>query len=367
MALVMDPSEVDKGGCISLVLEVVSLDPGHERHLLVDRAHNKLVQYAGLVEGGHKLITVIDAVLVRQFPVVCLECGEKTKVLHHGIPTWSDYFKMIDACSGLGGISHGALAVGIFTTVATDVNARMSELHKVHVCSDHVTGDIGDPQVVAEVWSRSSSAALMCAGFSCQPFSQLGDRRGGLDPRAQTLPKLLRAAHLLQIKVLVLECVVPARSDPFVKQQLDCFASLMGFTTETVNLDLQTVWPCRRHRTWWLLFDSSLGKMGLSEWPVLDSLPTVQCLIPYICKWDPRDEMALSLDSSDRQAFGVDDGTYPHYLLDAEGVAPTALHAWGSQLRGCPCGCRDYGLSPTRLREKGLFGLLVSSCFRSHR
>ena len=62
-----------------------------------------------------------------------------------------------------------------------------------------------------------------------------------------------------------------------------------------------------------------------------------------------------------REAFGVDDRTYPHYLLDAEGVAPTALHAWGSQLRGCPCGCRDHGLSPTRLRGKGLFGLLVSS------
>ena len=41
------------------------------------------------------------------------------------------------------------------------------------------------------------------------------------------------------------------------------------------------------------------------------------------------------------------------------GVAPTALHAWGSQLRPCPCGCRGFALSEKRLQEKGLFGLLV--------
>ena len=77
---------------------------------------------------------------------------------------------------------------------------------------------------------------------------------------------------------------------------------------------------------------------------------------------DPRDEMALCLDQRECQAFGVNDGTYPKHMLTANGVAPTALHAWVSQLRACPCGCRDFGLSAQRLHEKGLFGLLVSSC-----
>ena len=102
---------------------------------------------------------------------------------------------------------------------------------------------------------------MMRAGYSCQPFSQLGDQRGGCDPCAQTLPHVLRAAFFLQIRVLVLECVVPARSDSFVQQQIDQFAQLMQYRVEVANLDLQTVWPCRRHRTWWVIYDPSLGKL----------------------------------------------------------------------------------------------------------
>ena len=34
-------------------------------------------------------------------------------------------------CSGFGGFSHGACAAGFYTSVAVDVNAKMSGLHKV--------------------------------------------------------------------------------------------------------------------------------------------------------------------------------------------------------------------------------------------
>ena len=71
--------------------------------------------------------------------------------------------------------------------------------------------------------------------------------------------------------------------------------------------------------------------------------------------------MALSLDDAERIAFGAEDGRYPGFMLSSEGIAPTALHAWGSQLRPCPCGCRGFALSEKRLQEKGLFGLLVQS------
>ena len=154
---------------------------------------------------------------------------------------------------------------------------------------------------------------------------------------------------------------MPARADPFVKRHIDAFAALMNFQIEVTNLDLASVWPCRRHRTWWIVYDRCLSPVGLCEWPTLSCLAKVQCLIPYICRWDPRDELALCLDARECLAFGVDDGTYPKHMLSAEGVAPTALHAWGSQLRACPCGCRDFGLSAQRLQEKGLFGLLVAS------
>jgi hypothetical protein len=160
----------------------------------------------------------------------------------------------------------------------------------------------------------------------------------------------------------MLEWETPAGSDKFVAQCIDKFTSLTGFKKEQIDLHLHEIWPCRRSRTWWLLTHPSLGGVNLKPWMPIDNLPAVKCLIPYISRWDPRDEMALSLDDAERMAFGADDGRYPGFLLSSEGVAPTALHAWGSQLRPCPCGCRGFALSEKRLQEKGLFGLLVQSC-----
>lgn len=57
--------------------------------------------------------------------------------------------------------------------VATDVNPRMIELHAVHSSAEHVVGDIGDLSVVADLWKKCDRAAILAAGFSCHPFSNL--------------------------------------------------------------------------------------------------------------------------------------------------------------------------------------------------
>ena len=78
--------------------------------------------------------------------------------------------------------------------------------------------------------------------------------------------------------------------------------------------------------------------------------------------WDVNDEIALSLRPVEVAAFGTEDETFHRFLLNFEGHAPCALHSWGSQLVACECGCRLFGLSDHRLKEKGLFGCLVRSC-----
>ena len=54
----------------------------------------------------------------------------------------------------------------------------MTKLHQVHSNAEVVTGEVGHPQVISELWKKSEHAAMMSAGYSCQPFSQLGDQRG---------------------------------------------------------------------------------------------------------------------------------------------------------------------------------------------
>lgn len=84
-------------------------------------------------------------------------------------------------------------------------------------------------------------------------------------------------------------------------------------------------------------------------------------------RWDPRDELALLLDDVECDAFGVSHDSHSKYMLNSDGIAPTALHARGSQLPACACGCRAFPLSAKRLQEKGLYGLLVHSYVTSFR
>ena len=357
----MDISMVDEGQHITVVVQILVFDPSHESHMVCLQHSGVTCRFTGLIEGGFSNYTICDAVMGKQFPMPVISCDASTRILNHAAPSWVNMRKMIDGCSGLGGIAHGAQALGISTTVSIDLNSRMTELHQRHSDSAVIVGDLGDLEVIKQVGAQADGAKILCSGFNCQPFSSLGDGLGGKDPRAQSLPKTLKAAYYLQARVVLLECVTPAKDDGFVSQAIDHFLKVTGFRREIVDLHLHDVWPCRRSRTWWMLYDPFLGDLGVHSWPRLLDVPAVKCLIPYISRWDPRDELALALDATECCAFGVEDGTFARYLLSSEGVSPTALHAWGSQLRACPCGCRHAALSDRRLAEKGLFGLLVQS------
>ena len=81
---------------ICLVLDVVVFVSSLESHLLRTRATGNLVKYSGLDS-----VTLIDAVVGRQFLVPSTACGASTMVLHPAVPSWANLFKQIDACSGL--------------------------------------------------------------------------------------------------------------------------------------------------------------------------------------------------------------------------------------------------------------------------
>ena len=197
--------------------------------------------FTGLLDGVPDELTLLDVVLVQQFSIPLLKVDDGTKVLFHSLHTWEDFFKLVDACCGLDGPTHGAHAVGVQTMVAVDSSARMVTFHKVHGGCEYVIGDAGCPQVIAGVWSKCNHAAVMSAGFSCQPFSQLGDRKGGADSCAMSLPNNLRAALSQCVYGLVLACVVPACRDPFVSQHLDRFVDWSGVVKENINPELSAI------------------------------------------------------------------------------------------------------------------------------
>ena len=83
------------------------------------------------------------------------------------------------------------------------------------------------------------------AGFACQPFSLLGDQRGGEDMRAQSLRGILQIAFLAQVQVVILECVTPAATNQFVRDEIQRFLDVSGFSCSQTELQLSDVWPSK--------------------------------------------------------------------------------------------------------------------------
>ena len=325
----MDFAMVDNGSKIDLVCKLVVFDHAHESHLMMTVNGCKLFHFDGLLTGGFASYTIFDATMDQQFSVPKVSSNDATRVLGHEQPSWDNLHRTIDLCSGFGGLSQGALAAGFEVSVAVDHNESMLGLYSKNSSAPTVLGDIGDKDVLHKVWSVSKGAKIISSGFSCQPFSRLGDGRSCEDARASCLPKTLSAAFYLQAKLIVLECVSPAGHDNFVKEEIEHFQNCTGYTCSQIDLKLDEVWPCRRHRAWWLLVAPDIGPIDMHSWTPLTNLGQVQNVIPSILLWSAEDEQDLMLDATEHAAFGIDANEHGRNMLNAKGVAPCALHAWG--------------------------------------
>ena len=359
MAFPFDVASSHVGSKANLVCKVEVFDSQHESHRMVMIPSGLRFVYRGLLDGSFVLFTILGCLFSQQFPVPCFMMDESTKVLEHAPPSWDSLHRVVELCSGMGALGHGALALGFQPAIGNDINPKMTEMYSRLSSVPSVTGDICCPDVVFEVWKQSSGAQVATAGFSCQPFSALGDQKGQSDARSQSLTSVLTAAFYLQCHILVLECVPPAGTNPWVQQELKHFCDVTGFECSQIVLKLDDIWPCRRERWWCILASPLIGRIPIETWPVMQCVPSIDHLIPMIHLWAPGDEEALALNPDEMVAFGVQDGSYPKYLMNSKGVSPCALHAWGSQLSACPCDCRSAGLSAHRLATRVC---LVSWC-----
>lgn len=353
----MDLRDVEPGTIFNVVVKPIFFDAAHEAHVLEDISSGRRFSYRGLLELGYMRHTLFSVQFLKQYPYPKVQATKDTKILDHEVPTWHSLRTNIDACSGLGALAHGALVAGFHSAVSVDSNLKMVNLCANNACGECIHGDIGDDSTLFEIWKHGRYAKSMTAGFSCQPFSNLGDGRSGLDPRASSLPKVLRAAHLLQIQILTLECVQPAAKDEYVKDEIRKFQQRTGFHCRQIDLSLQNVWPTRRDRAWWVLSSPMVGPIDIDAMPCLNNIDTVKDLIPKIFPWSSEDEHALSLNDVELEGFGVHSDSFHKYLLNLQGKSPCALHSWGNQLVPCACGCRASGLAAWRIQQKGLFGL----------
>ena len=344
---------------VSVVARLLCYDHGHDAHLMELLPKGQKFFLSAMLSFGHDCYTVLDAYVSKVYPVPVLALSSRGRVLNWDQPTWKGLHSLVELCSGMGALGAGAAACGFTPTVAVDHNPKLLNLYAAHSPAVLIHGCIGDNLTIAEIATKMPYPGTMSSGFSCQPFSNLGDQKSSCDPRSLALPQTLRAAWLLRAQILVLECVRPAASDRFVQGEIEAFCQATGFRCSQVQLQLDEVWVSSRPRWWCVLSAPWIGLVDLRGFPNLTEVQTVSQIIPEVLRWHDSDERQLELTPVEVAAFGADSDQVTKYLLNLRAKAPCALHAWGSQLSGCACGCRQFALSAERLASRGLFGLLV--------
>ena len=334
-----DLSAFQVGQTVCVVGAPVSLDTKQEMHRLATIPHGQHFRFAGQLEYGKTSHTTGGKSEAEWASPI-------TNVwpTNNGAQPWSLH---VELCSGLGALGQGAIASQFRPRIAVELRPRLAE------------GDITEFDTIQKIYDLHKTSATIASGISCQPYSKLGDEKSGLDPRAQTLPATLAIAHYLRAVAVILECVEPAGTDAYVQWQVDQFCKRTGFCKSEAILHLHEIWPCRRSRWWCVLTAPAIGAARLQPFPQLMDLPTIRHIMPGSIQWDPEEEKRLCLSAIELEAFGGVSGSPDSHLLNMSGRMPCALHAWGSQLTPCPCGCRSAPLSSQRLSDRGLYGVLT--------
>ena len=262
----------------------------------------------------------------------------------------------MEFCAGCGASAVGFSEAGFSHRAAVEWNEPMAKLHQqVHPSVPIIQGDIGEVETLIKLSQICPEPFSLMAGVSCQPYSRGGSQFGGQDSRAQTVPAVSRACYLLQIPLVFLECVVPAKTNAFVRSHLNHMCQQLGMKLSECTMHLENTWAANRARWWVVAINSRFGEIELPQPPL--GRFVVQDLIPYVIDWPPSEQQQLILTEEEDKVFEKH-GPQRKFAVKLGQKLPTALHSWGGQAVGCACGCRQTGFSSQLLEERGLFAQL---------
>lgn len=110
-------------------------------------------------------------------------------------------FKFIDLFSGIGGFHQGCAKAGGKCVMASDINEVANQTY----FKNYGIAPRGDIYQIAS--KDIPNFDLLCAGFPCQSFSQVGQRKGLNDDRGQLIFEIIRILRDKKPKAFILENV----------------------------------------------------------------------------------------------------------------------------------------------------------------
>ena len=355
--LVLEPNwdDCEDGSKVSFLCETIVWNTGNRVSLVKSVLRRKFIKLVGDFSEAFAY-SVLDGIWDKQSNSVVVDTS--TFVIPHKVATSETITGVTELCAGIGAMSLGMEAAGCRVHLKNDIRVQFTDFLNSDGFSNTVCGDISENATIFRIYEKHPQSSILTAGFSCQPWSRLGDSGKMQDVRSNTLSSALKAGFYLRSSAIMLECVAESGQDADVQSIIRSFCKQTGFWAAEQVLHLDHVWPSRRTRWWCLLSNPSVPKFDFKPFPKHDFIPTVGHVLPEFPTWPEAQIQQLLIDEYEYGCFEKFTGI-PKVAIDLNKPLPTALHGWGNQLMGCPCGCRSAPLSLARLQEKGLWGAVL--------
>ena len=217
-------SEVQHGDSLDILAEILLRCPGH--NVCRSAVHGQTFITDAELPEGHPTFSLLNAQVIFGGRHPWLKVVTATQVLQHASIDMSNFAKVIETCAGIGAVSTAMQFCNATTSVFVEQNQKYCDWLKQKTEIPVVHGDIGNPFTIKDVSILTDEIPQpISGGFSCQPFSALGDRREELDPRSHALSSLLKMGFHLRSPVITLECTKEAMDSKWVQQQLNDFCA----------------------------------------------------------------------------------------------------------------------------------------------
>eukprot|EP00438_Fugacium_kawagutii_P027560 Skav207079 [mRNA] locus=scaffold1909:520327:525366:+ [translate_table: standard] len=358
--LVLEPSPATfiEMGVGNIRGDLVIYDEGQKKHLFRSTIHHYLftVEVVGQIDIADAFSFLQARMTKGKYGLhVIVDAGN---AMEHDKPSYEVFGNAVETCAGMGFLGQGLQSAGIEVKVLNELRPSFCSFRSTRGCDRTIEGDIHDTNTWKLIHHAHKQSCILTAGFSCQPWSRLGDQAQQHDDRAQVFTSILHAAYHLRMHTLILECVVGAGADPWIQAQITDFCRQTGARNAQQELSLQSLFPAVRNRWWCLITSVVMPCPVLPPLPINPMHPSFGDLLPELPLWPAEEVAQLRLDQYETRKFhGF--GGLGRNLIRQDKPVPTALHGWANQLTGCPCQCRSHPMSEHRLDAKGLFGALL--------
>lgn len=219
---------VSNGQSVDILVETVVWDPKGLKHLVRSALHRRFLRVCGEFPQA-VAYSLMDFTVLSTDSGITVGQGDGGVVFPHVVATLDDFFTVTEVCSGIGVMSDGILTSGATICAKNELRETLVDFQMRQGVTGLVQGDIGNLSVLSTFFHQHPLPALLAAGFSCQPWSKLGDKQGFRDSRACSLHHTLRTAYFCRAHGLLLECVTEAGHDKSVIGLIQAWCKCTGF------------------------------------------------------------------------------------------------------------------------------------------